>query len=164
MSTGKNYFLLAARYYYSARPFHQAVKITNAKLISKCREDFMLILPITRAEIVIAVFKPPKAIRGGIPLCFPQFGSQGSLEQHGFVRNWFWTIDLDPPLSSSSKAFVDLILKPSEENGKIWPHRWVVFFMEALDCIEFARGYIDDVKSFVNVARYDFDQDDETVR
>lgn len=24
-----------------------------------------------------AIFRPPKAIRGGIPICFPQFGSSG---------------------------------------------------------------------------------------
>ncbi|XP_058113695.1 putative glucose-6-phosphate 1-epimerase [Magnolia sinica] len=72
-----------------------------------------------------AIFKPPKAIRGGIPICFPQFSSHGSLEQHGFARNRIWSIDTDPPpfpTNSSNKAFVDLILKPSEEDMKIWPH------------------------------------------
>ncbi|KAA8535681.1 hypothetical protein F0562_030684 [Nyssa sinensis] len=72
-----------------------------------------------------AIFKPPKAIRGGIPICFPQFSSHGSLEQHGFARNRFWTVDPDPPpfpTNSASKAFVDLILKPSEEDLKIWPY------------------------------------------
>ncbi|CAM6058979.1 unnamed protein product, partial [Sphagnum tenellum] len=44
-----------------------------------------------------AIFKPPKAIRGGIPICFPQFGTFGSLEQHGFARNRFWVIDPNPP-------------------------------------------------------------------
>ncbi|XP_057473169.1 putative glucose-6-phosphate 1-epimerase [Actinidia eriantha] len=74
-----------------------------------------------------APFKPPKAIRGGIPICFPQFGSHGHLEQHGFARNRFWSIDHDPPpflTNNSNKAFVDLILKHSEEDAKIWPHRY----------------------------------------
>ncbi|KAL2970713.1 hypothetical protein AAZX31_15G155500 [Glycine max] len=72
-----------------------------------------------------AIFKTPKAIRGGIPLCFPQFGGLGTLDQHGFARNRFWAIDDDPPpfpTNTLSKAFVDLILKPSEEDTKIWPH------------------------------------------
>ncbi|OEL15918.1 putative glucose-6-phosphate 1-epimerase [Dichanthelium oligosanthes] len=72
-----------------------------------------------------AIFKPPKAIRGGIPICFPQFGTHGNLEQHGFARNRFWVIDNDPPplpVNSAIKAFVDLILRPSEEDLKIWPH------------------------------------------
>ncbi|CAL5444278.1 unnamed protein product [Camellia sinensis] len=73
-----------------------------------------------------AIFKPPKAIRGGIPLCFPQFGSHGPLEQHGFARNRFWSVDPDPPpfaTNRTNKAFIDLILKHSEEDAKTWPHR-----------------------------------------
>ncbi|CAN6458997.1 unnamed protein product [Victoria cruziana] len=72
-----------------------------------------------------AVFKPPRPVRGGIPICFPQFSSHGTLEQHGFARNRFWSIDNDPhplPTSTSSKAFVDLILRPSDDDLKIWPH------------------------------------------
>lgn len=70
-----------------------------------------------------AIFKQPKAIRGGIPICFPQFGSHGSLEQHGFARNRVWSVDPNPPPSNNSnKAFIDLILKPTEEDLKIWPH------------------------------------------
>ncbi|KAJ8459252.1 hypothetical protein OPV22_032178 [Ensete ventricosum] len=74
-----------------------------------------------------AIFKPPKAIRGGIPICFPQFGSHGNLEQHGFARNRLWSIDTDPPpfpTVSSNKAFIDLIFKPSEDDFKIWPHSY----------------------------------------
>ncbi|TYI00045.1 hypothetical protein ES332_A11G106600v1 [Gossypium tomentosum] len=73
-----------------------------------------------------AIFKPPKAVRGGIPICFPQFGNCGSLEQLGFARNKIWTIDENPPpLSpndSHAKSFIDLLLKPSEEDLKCWPH------------------------------------------
>lgn len=71
-----------------------------------------------------SLFKPPKAIRGGIPICFPQFSNLGLTEQHGFARNRFWSIDPNPvPLcTSTNKAIIDLILRPSEEDLKIWNH------------------------------------------
>ncbi|XP_021644850.1 putative glucose-6-phosphate 1-epimerase [Hevea brasiliensis] len=73
-----------------------------------------------------AIFKPPNPVRGGIPICFPQFGNRGALEQHGFARKKLWAIDYNPPPlhpnDSSGKAYVDLILRPSEEDLKIWPH------------------------------------------
>ncbi|ERN10956.1 hypothetical protein AMTR_s00158p00073760 [Amborella trichopoda] len=75
-----------------------------------------------------AIFKPPKAMRGGIPICFPQFGSCGLLEQHGFARNKVWTSDDDPPPFSANacntKSAVDLLLKPSEDDLNCWPHNF----------------------------------------
>ncbi|XP_058099367.1 putative glucose-6-phosphate 1-epimerase isoform X2 [Magnolia sinica] len=65
-------------------------------------------------------------MRGGIPICFPQFGNSGSMEQHGFVRNKIWTIDDDPPplhpAEYIGKSAIDLLLKPSEEDLECWPH------------------------------------------
>ncbi|XP_058781212.1 putative glucose-6-phosphate 1-epimerase isoform X2 [Vicia villosa] len=72
------------------------------------------------------VSKALKATRGGIPICFPQFGNCGSLELHGFARNRMWAVDENPPPlptnDSSGKSFVDLLLKSSEEDMKCWPH------------------------------------------
>ncbi|XP_022856982.1 putative glucose-6-phosphate 1-epimerase isoform X2 [Olea europaea var. sylvestris] len=73
-----------------------------------------------------ALSKPPKSIRGGIPICFPQFYNFGSLEQHGFARNRLWSLDDSPlPLSpANNHSTVDLILKSTEEDLKTWPHRF----------------------------------------
>ncbi|XP_034705396.1 putative glucose-6-phosphate 1-epimerase isoform X1 [Vitis riparia] len=77
-------------------------------------------------HLLQAIFKPPVAVRGGIPICFPQFGSHGTLEQHGFASNKIWIIDDNPPLlppnDSNGKAYVDLLLKPTENDLKFWPH------------------------------------------
>lgn len=68
-------------------------------------------------------WKPPKAVRGGIPVCFLQFGNLGTLEQHGFARNRFWELDSCPaPLPpSNNHSSVDLILRSTEEDLKTWP-------------------------------------------
>ena len=57
-----------------------------------------------------------------------KFGNCGSLEQHGFARDKIWTVDDNPPPlhpnDSHGKSFIDLLLKPSEEDQKGWPHRY----------------------------------------
>lgn len=77
-----------------------------------------------------AIFSPPRAVRGGIPICFPQFGNRGTLEQHGFARNKMWVIDDSPPplpsTDSHGKSYIDLLLKPSDEDLKTWPHSFEV--------------------------------------
>ncbi|KAL2320173.1 hypothetical protein Fmac_029142 [Flemingia macrophylla] len=70
-----------------------------------------------------ANWKQSKAIRGGISVCFPQFGNLGSLEQHGSARNRFWSLDRDPsPLPpSDNQSSVDLVLKSQGVDLKTRP-------------------------------------------
>lgn len=59
-----------------------------------------------------------------------QFSNFGTLEHHGFARNKLWTLDPNPPpfpTNSNSRAFVDLVLKNSEDDTKNWPHRYFIY-------------------------------------
>jgi glucose-6-phosphate 1-epimerase len=42
-----------------------------------------------------AEYGPGISVRGGIPICFPQFGPFGGLPQHGFARNIRWRVSDD---------------------------------------------------------------------
>jgi len=61
-----------------------------------------------------------KAIRGGIPLCFPQFGGRGTLPSHGFFRNVDW--QLVSSNTDGASCSVILSLHSSESTLKLWPH------------------------------------------
>jgi glucose-6-phosphate 1-epimerase len=54
-----------------------------------------------------------------------QLGTHGVLEQHGFARNKVWSVDENPPpfTVATSNCHIDLILKQTPEDMKIWPHR-----------------------------------------
>lgn len=40
-----------------------------------------------------AVYRAGKAIRGGIPVCWPWFGSREGKPSHGYARTSFWTLE-----------------------------------------------------------------------
>ena len=61
-----------------------------------------------------------QAIRGGIPVCFPQFAARGPLPKHGFARLREW--HLEDQRSASDYAQVTLSLIPSPQEEMEWPH------------------------------------------
>ncbi|HYH78987.1 MAG TPA: D-hexose-6-phosphate mutarotase [Longimicrobium sp.] len=59
-------------------------------------------------------FAPGEAIRGGIPVIFPQFAEQGPLPKHGFARTAAWT------LAESSATHAVLGLTDTPETRAVW--------------------------------------------
>ncbi|MGH6647684.1 D-hexose-6-phosphate mutarotase [Aquabacterium sp.] len=70
-----------------------------------------------------ADYSAGKAVRGGIPVIFPQFEKKGpdrSLPRHGFVRNRAWQLESQRQGTAHSQA--TLRLSDSEETRDLWPH------------------------------------------
>ena len=65
-------------------------------------------------------FVPGKAIRGGVPVCFPQFADRGSLPKHGFARTLPW--ELVSHEQGKDDALAVLRLRDSEATRALWPH------------------------------------------
>jgi len=72
-----------------------------------------------------AVFAKEKAIRGGIPICFPQFAN-GKLQAHGFARNSLWEV-AEAEVTKEEPVAVRLVLqlKENKYTSDIWPHNFV---------------------------------------
>ena len=67
-----------------------------------------------------AVFDGSVAIRGGIPVCFPQFSNLGDLPKHGFLRTKTWK--LNDQRHADDFALVTLEISDDEETRALWPH------------------------------------------
>jgi len=74
-----------------------------------------------------SLFEEGKAIRGGIPVCFPWFGphvSNPSFPQHGFARLLMWEVAETKSLEKG-ESYVALKLNSSEATKKFWPHDFI---------------------------------------
>ena len=67
-----------------------------------------------------AVFDGSVPIRGGIPVCFPQFGGLGDLPKHGFARTREWTVV--GQRCGDDYALATLELVDDEDTRSLWPH------------------------------------------
>jgi glucose-6-phosphate 1-epimerase len=92
------------------------VALHGAHLLSWCpaggRERLFL---SERAE-----YAPGKAIRGGVPICFPQFAALGPLPKHGLVRTRPWQVVARR--ADAGEAAVTLAFEPDAEARGLWPH------------------------------------------
>jgi glucose-6-phosphate 1-epimerase len=67
-----------------------------------------------------SAFDGQSAIRGGVPICFPQFNQRGPLPKHGFARNLPWVADV-PPVVTQEAARMSLRLPASAATRQFWP-------------------------------------------
>lgn len=70
------------------------------------------------------------AIRGGIPVCFPQFNQRGDLPKHGFARQLSWSVR--PAQLEGDKAHLVLSLSDSASTRQWWDQRFEALLMVEL--------------------------------
>ena len=67
-----------------------------------------------------ALYAPGQAVRGGVPVIFPQFERLGPLPRHGFVRTTPWRVE--HVSQSATDVLVVLGLNDSDATQAIWAH------------------------------------------
>ena len=69
-----------------------------------------------------------KAIRGGIPICFPWFGrhkADSTLPQHGFARISLWKV-VDEEERTNGTTYIRLQLTQTAQTRKLWAYDFEV--------------------------------------
>lgn len=71
-----------------------------------------------------SAFDGHSAIRGGVPVCFPQFNMRGTLPKHGFVRNLAW--ELEEQVLAAQQGRLVLRLADGPATRAFWPQAFEV--------------------------------------
>lgn len=66
-----------------------------------------------------SAFDGHSAIRGGVPVCFPQFNMRGPLPKHGFVRNLAW--EMEEQVLEAQRGHLVLRLADGPATRAFWP-------------------------------------------
>lgn len=78
-----------------------------------------------------AVYGSSQAVRGGVPVIFPQFGNEGPMRKHGFARDCTWT--LDQAEVRGEHAFAVLSLSDNDATRALWPHAFTLELTVSVD-------------------------------
>ena len=97
------------------------VALQGAHLFHYQRQDQEPLIWLSQASF----FEPGKAIRGGIPICWPWFGKHPSpkMPQHGFARTAPWEL-LESDETDEDETKLTLQLQHLPEHFKLWPYRF----------------------------------------
>lgn len=98
-----------------------SISLLGAQLLSYC--------PVTTEQDLLfvsrqAYFQQGKAIRGGVPVCWPWFGpdpEQRGRPSHGFVRNRDWEL-LETEARADGSTRVLLGMRDDDDSRALWPH------------------------------------------
>lgn len=85
-----------------------------------------------------AVFDGKKAIRGGIPVVFPNFGPWNIGPQHGFARIEKWKVHRSPYEDDNGNIVAVLLLEDNETLRKVWDYKFKVLYTLTLKDNEFS--------------------------
>jgi len=75
-----------------------------------------------------AYYQNGKAIKGGVPICWPWFGNDPQNKgrpAHGFARNSVWQLVAAEQLANGD-TLVELQLSPNELSASLWPHDFLL--------------------------------------
>lgn len=108
------------------------IRVNNDKataLISIYAGQVLSFKPATETQDILffsdnAFFTEGKAMRGGIPICWPWFGDapkNSSHPAHGFVRNNYWQVSAVEELNNGDTK-ITLNFSDSDKTRGMWPH------------------------------------------
>jgi glucose-6-phosphate 1-epimerase len=108
------------------------IQVNNNKasaLISLYAGQVLSFKPVDEPEDLLfnsesAFFQQGKAIKGGIPICWPWFGAapkDPKHPDHGFARNHYWSVSSAISLENGDTK-IQLKFVDTEKTRKIWPY------------------------------------------
>ncbi len=65
-----------------------------------------------------------QAVRGGVPVIFPQFATRGTLPRHGLLRTRTWEFEESPVQPGQQHAQAVVRFAANDETRAIWPHEF----------------------------------------